>query len=126
MKGGETVRQGGCLCGAVRYEVRGPMRGVVNCHCDMCRRLHGAFGAYTKVENSDLSLVEEAGLAMRADGCASLQIIFNLFRQDYIDEVFPEAIRKNVGRAAPASFGSRAEHKPLQSPPELLIHRAAW
>jgi hypothetical protein len=66
MKGGETVRQGGCLCGAVRYEVRGPMRGVVNCHCDMCRRLHGAFGAYTKVENSDLSLVEEAGLAWYA------------------------------------------------------------
>jgi aryl-alcohol dehydrogenase-like predicted oxidoreductase len=41
--------------------------------------------------------VEEALVAMKADGCTTLQIIFNLFRQDYIDEVFPEAQRRNVG-----------------------------
>jgi aryl-alcohol dehydrogenase-like predicted oxidoreductase len=41
--------------------------------------------------------VEEALLAMRADGCTTLQIIFNLFRQDYITEVFPSAIKNNVG-----------------------------
>jgi len=41
--------------------------------------------------------VEEALIAMRADGCTTLQIIFNLFRQDYITEVFPEATRRNVG-----------------------------
>jgi len=41
--------------------------------------------------------VEEALLAMRADGCTTLQIIFNLFRQDYITEVFPTASKRNVG-----------------------------
>jgi aryl-alcohol dehydrogenase-like predicted oxidoreductase len=41
--------------------------------------------------------VEEALIAMRADGCTTLQIIFNLFRQDYITEVFPEAQKRNVG-----------------------------
>lgn len=41
--------------------------------------------------------VEEALLAMRADGCTTLQIIFNLFRQDYITEVFPTAEKRNVG-----------------------------
>jgi len=41
--------------------------------------------------------VEEALLAMKADGCATLQIIFNLFRQDYITEVFPVAQKNNVG-----------------------------
>ena len=41
--------------------------------------------------------VEEAQIAMRADGCTTLQVIFNLFRQDYITEVFPEAQKRNVG-----------------------------
>lgn len=33
---------GGCLCGAVRYEVRAPLGLVENCHCSMCRKAHGA------------------------------------------------------------------------------------
>ena len=41
--------------------------------------------------------VEEALIALKADGCTTLQIIFNLFRQDYITEVFPEAQKRNVG-----------------------------
>jgi len=41
--------------------------------------------------------VEEALIAMKADGCATLQIIFNLFRQDYITEVLPTAEKRNVG-----------------------------
>ena len=47
---------GSCLCGVVQFEVSGAMRGVVNCHCDMCRRLHSAFGAHTKVQNSQLTI----------------------------------------------------------------------
>ncbi|HEX6997275.1 MAG TPA: GFA family protein [Gammaproteobacteria bacterium] len=38
---GDTQR-GGCLCGAVRYEVRGPYRWMAHCHCSLCRRHHGA------------------------------------------------------------------------------------
>lgn len=34
--------QGGCLCGAVRYNISGEPRMVANCHCSMCRRQSGA------------------------------------------------------------------------------------
>ena len=36
------VVTGGCLCGAVRFEVVLPAKWCANCHCTMCRRAHGA------------------------------------------------------------------------------------
>ena len=54
--------RGGCLCGAVRYEVRGPLRGVVVCHCGQCRRSHGHLGAYTSVRLEDLTVHEGGAL----------------------------------------------------------------
>lgn len=33
---------GGCLCGAVRYEVTGPIDRIAHCHCSMCRGSAGA------------------------------------------------------------------------------------
>jgi hypothetical protein len=36
------MNQGQCLCGTVRYEVDGPFASMMNCHCSMCRKHHGA------------------------------------------------------------------------------------
>ena len=33
---------GTCLCGALRYEVAGPLSMMINCHCSMCRKHHGS------------------------------------------------------------------------------------
>lgn len=33
---------GKCLCGAIAYEINGELGPIVNCHCSMCRRWHGA------------------------------------------------------------------------------------
>ncbi len=53
---------GGCLCGAVGYEVLGPLRDVENCHCRRCRRTHGHVGAYTAAPSSALTLTTQRGL----------------------------------------------------------------
>ena len=40
--GATDVHEGGCLCGAVRYRIAGPLPNVAHCHCSMCRRASGA------------------------------------------------------------------------------------
>ena len=43
--------RGACLCGAVTYEVTGPLVDADHCHCSKCRRHHGAaFATYAGVE----------------------------------------------------------------------------
>lgn len=39
------IHTGGCLCGAVRYTVTGPRRGVIYCHCSQCRKQTGHYYA---------------------------------------------------------------------------------
>lgn len=38
----ESVLPGECSCGAVRFEAKPPSRFVAHCHCENCRRAHGA------------------------------------------------------------------------------------
>jgi hypothetical protein len=58
---GDPAR-GGCLCGAVRYRVDGPLRDVITCHCGECRRFHGGPGPYTSCATDDLVLEQAATL----------------------------------------------------------------
>ncbi|WP_432416642.1 GFA family protein [Rhizobium leguminosarum] len=45
----DVVRTGGCLCGRVRYEVRGEPYVSGLCHCATCRKLTGS--AYSATAN---------------------------------------------------------------------------
>ena len=48
--------EGGCLCGKVRYAVRGDLTQAGSCYCSMCRRSHGAaFGTYASVPDGGFS-----------------------------------------------------------------------
>lgn len=38
----ESSYHGHCLCGALAYEVAGPLENVCFCHCESCRRASGA------------------------------------------------------------------------------------
>jgi hypothetical protein len=62
MTDNKELSTGGCLCGAVRYEVIGPLRDVVNCHCSMCQRLHGSFGPHSKARKVNITVTKDDGL----------------------------------------------------------------
>jgi hypothetical protein len=47
---------GSCLCGQIRYDVSGPLRPVVYCHCTQCRKQSGHFVAATSAADGDLSV----------------------------------------------------------------------
>ena len=52
------MHKGSCLCGAVRYEVRGELGPILLCHCSRCRKTSGtAFAANSSVKTEDFHIV---------------------------------------------------------------------
>lgn len=56
------VFAGSCLCGQVRYKVAGPLREVIGCHCNQCRKTTGHFMAATAAQLEDFMLTTDSGL----------------------------------------------------------------
>ena len=57
---------GQCLCGAVRYEVRGPLRPVIACHCTECRRFSGGIWTATAARREHLTIHGEENVTWYA------------------------------------------------------------
>lgn len=48
---------GSCLCGAVKYLVKGPIKAVANCHCNYCQKGTGSvFGTIAIIGQDDLEV----------------------------------------------------------------------
>jgi hypothetical protein len=62
MSGSAPAHRGGCLCGAVRYEVRGTLRPVVMCHCKQCQRTTGHVMASTAARHADFHVLNDQGV----------------------------------------------------------------
>lgn len=56
------MHKGSCECGAVTYEVEGPLRASVACHCSQCRKTSGHYWSATQVKTKALKLTTKAGL----------------------------------------------------------------
>lgn len=49
-------KQGSCLCGNVRFRIRGNLRPVVACHCLQCRKTSGHYVAATQCAASEITI----------------------------------------------------------------------
>ena len=51
------IHEGGCLCGAIRYRVKGNPLGAQVCHCTYCQRLTGsAFDVEVSISEENVEL----------------------------------------------------------------------
>ena len=73
---------GGCLCGAIRYEVNSEPQRIANCHCDDCRKATGSAVAtnifvaddsvvMTQGEPKSFSHIADSGNTMVKEFCAN-------------------------------------------------------
>ena len=54
---------GGCLCGGVRYEVKGRLGPALACHCSQCARTSGNFAAMAACSSAELAIAPSETLA---------------------------------------------------------------
>ena len=95
------TRQGGCLCGAVRYAVEGEIAPIQLCHCGQCRKAQGGpFGANAPVATSAFRLLQGQDVLREFRASPGKRRVFcgtcgsPLFSQR--DDA-PEALRLRVG-----------------------------
>ena len=50
------MTRGGCLCGAVTFKVSGPLRPVIACHCNQCRKTSGHHVAATSAAREAVTI----------------------------------------------------------------------
>lgn len=63
--------QGGCQCGAVRYEVSGEPQHVALCHCNDCRKSSGApMVAWAAFTDAQFKLIEGEPVTFNSSGSA--------------------------------------------------------
>lgn len=56
------MHKGACLCGAVRFEVDGPLPPPDACHCTLCRKQSGHYFASTDVPRAAVTIHGEERL----------------------------------------------------------------
>ncbi len=53
---------GSCLCKSVTYEVSGPLRSSVACHCVQCRKTSGHYVSATQAPSGQLLITKDTTL----------------------------------------------------------------
>lgn len=62
----DAIHTGRCLCGGIRFEIRGPLAPIQMCHCGQCRQAQGGpFATNIPVDEASFTLLSGAELITR-------------------------------------------------------------
>jgi hypothetical protein len=126
-----SVLTGGCQCGAVRYRIDGPLGRAGICHCRMCQKAFGSWGA-TLVSVPEAQLTWTRGRPAEFRSSAIVARGFcsacgtPLHMKEDGDPIYEIAIGSldNPEAAPPTEqAGIEAELSWFKSMPHLLSHR---
>lgn len=67
----EKKYTGSCLCGSVTYELTGPLRDSIACHCIQCRKTSGHYWSATQVPNDRFKITKDDGLKWFHSSCTA-------------------------------------------------------
>ena len=82
----EVVITGGCLCRAVRYEVRGAPYVSGLCHCTTCRKLTGSvFSATANWHRTEFQMIGEVQTFERRQFCPNCGSRLFLLSDDAVE-----------------------------------------
>ncbi len=71
------ITEGQCLCGGVRFSVRGPLAPIQICHCAQCRRAQGGpFATNLPVARGQFDLLAGADLLTSYSATPGKQRVF--------------------------------------------------
>jgi hypothetical protein len=60
-----------CHCGGVRLTLPASAAGVMACHCDDCRKMHGNFNAFIAAPRADVTVTGEGALVWYQSSASS-------------------------------------------------------
>ena len=59
MSQASPVYQGSCLCQGIRYEIKGDIGDIIQCHCQRCRKSNGtAFATNAPINSADFKITQ--------------------------------------------------------------------
>ena len=66
----DSVLRGSCTCGGIQFEIRGPVVGINQCHCDKCRKETGTGSStFIPVHADQITWISGADLVGAYDRC---------------------------------------------------------